>query len=63
MPSFHKGPEKVVLHFCNQCEGAIASITLFVTQLHGICLKLDFETLVESILQVVADLWHRKEAK
>ena len=63
MQSFHTGPEKVVPHLCDCCEGAITSTILFFTPLHGICFNLDFEALVESILQVAADLWHRKEAK
>lgn len=45
------------------CGGAVTLIVQFFTQLHGIGLNLEFETVFELICQVLADLWHTKVKK
>ena len=47
----------IVLRFCGYCEGAVDPVALFVTLLHRSGFNLEFKTLFESILHVVADLW------
>ena len=52
--------QKVVPGFCDSCGGAVDSITSAFAQLHRSGFNFEFETLLESIRRVVADLWQRK---
>ena len=45
---------------CGYCGGAVDSIIPVFTQLHRSGFNLEFETLYESVGQVVIDLWQRK---
>ena len=60
LDSCSRFPKNIVPRFCGYCGGAVHSITPIFTQLHRSGFNLKFETLFESIWQVVADLWQRK---
>ena len=53
-------PKKLVSRLCDCCGGAVDSSISSFKQLHRSMFNFDFETLYESIWQVVADLWERK---
>ena len=50
-------PKKIVPRLFFFCGGALDSIISLFTQLHRSGFKLEFETLYESIRQLVADSW------
>ena len=56
----HPVSQKSVQRLCGRCGGAVDLIISIFTQLHMSGLDLEFETLLESIWQVVAGLWQRK---
>ena len=53
-------PKIIVPCLCGYCGGAVDSIISVFTQLHRSGFNLEFQTLFESIGQVVADIWQRK---
>ena len=57
---YARRPKKVVYCLGGCCEGLVASIFVIFTRLRRLGLSVDFETLFESIWQVVADLWRMK---
>ena len=57
-------PKKIVLRLCGYCGGAlnpVTSVFAIFTLLHWLNFNLEFETLCESIRQVVDELLQRKE--
>ena len=55
-----QGVPKTCSQLCGYCGGAVVSIILVFKQLHGSGFNLDFESLLLSIRQVVADLEERQ---
>ena len=56
----HRVFQKIVPRLNGNFEGAIDAIISVFTQLHRSGFNLEFETLFESVGEVVADLWQRK---
>ena len=53
--------KKILPRLCGFCGGVVDSIILVLRQLHRLGFNLKFETLYESMWQMVADLWEIKD--
>ena len=51
--------ENIAPRLYDCCGGAVGSVNSVFTQLHRSNFDLEFETILESVRQVVADLWQR----